>query len=101
MKNLGAGRFIGIAYRQDSLAIVTMAQGCRISDACFPATTMSAEAIRIYLGDQEGAVGVAVDSALIGLALDLGRNTLATTTLVASSTAGSAEMLARYAGHAL
>lgn len=101
MTNPSASRCVGITRQHGALALVTMAQGRRISGALFPATTMSAEAIRIYLRDQEEAVDLAVDSALIGHAFAWGLSTSGTTTLVAGRSAASAETLARYARHVL
>jgi hypothetical protein len=101
MTNHSRGRSIGITHEHGCLALVTLAEGRRVGEALFPPTTMSAEAIRIYLGDQEGSVDLAIDSALMGHAFDWGRSTLGTTTLVAAAGAGSAETLARYARDAL
>ena len=95
-----AGLFIGITQQPDALTLVTIADGTPPSETLFPNTDMSAEAIRIYLNDQERPVGLAVDGALIDFALRWGRGTLATTTLLAPHGASPAEMLARYARQA-
>ncbi|MEO8936865.1 MAG: hypothetical protein ABI277_03415 [Burkholderiaceae bacterium] len=83
------------------MSLVAIDSGPRASETLFPNTALGAEAIRIYLNDHDGPVGLAVDEALIDFALRWGRTTLATTTLVSPGAAALKEMLARYASHAL
>jgi hypothetical protein len=98
---MSAGLIIGITQQQNALTLVAIARGAATRETRFPKSAMSAEAIRIDLNDHEGPVGLAVDEALIDFAFAWGRGTLATTTLVALGAEAPAEMLARYASHAL
>jgi hypothetical protein len=93
--------FVGITPKQNSLLLSSFARGRASINATFPDTPMSAEAIRIYLCDHDGPVGLAVDTALIDFALQWARTTLATTTVVPSEPKAQAWMLARYASKSL
>jgi len=95
--NRQAALFVGIAARGRRLTLASIASGRAAIETSFPETPLSAETIRVYLCDHDGPVTLAVDGALIDLALRWGRSTSAATMLVPSEPTAPAASLAQVA----
>jgi hypothetical protein len=92
---------IGIARKDDSLALATLESGRPSVDVNFPATEIGVEAIKIFLASCREPVRLAVTGASLTLALVLGNGPGRETFIVSSAVADQPIALAHYAGHVL
>jgi hypothetical protein len=96
---MNSGPCIGIASKDDSLALAALESGRPAVEVEFPATAMGVEAIKIVLTDYQRPVRLALaGAAALSLALALGNAPGRETVIVSSAVADQPIALARYAG---